>query len=119
MLPATTSAAPLFSNKAFAAFWIPAFKVASEIPVTPPPLTALNKAAAIAPVSEGRCKYFSSAFEPVRLATLSKCMCLLMLGFFSLIFLPVAYCLEKATGLNQVPKKSAPKLTIAFAFSKW
>ena len=117
MLPATTTAAPLFSVNALAAASIP-FLVAASTPVTSAPLTAFNKPNAIAPISEGRHKYFSSALEPVKLATVSKWICLLIAGAFSLIFLPTAYCLANSTGLNQVPKKSALKETIAFALSK-
>ncbi len=88
------------------------------MPVISPPFTALNKAAAIIGNSEGRHKYFSSALEPVILATVSKWICLLIAGFFSSNFFPTAYCLANSTGLNQVPKKSALKETMAFAFSK-
>ena len=118
LLPATTNAAPLCAVNAFAAASIPAFKVAST-PLIVPPFTAFNKPSAIAPISEGRHKYFSSALEPVILATVSKWICLLIEIFFSSIFLPTAYCFANSTGLNQVPKKSALKETIAFALSKW
>ena len=72
LLPDTTNAAPLFAVKAFAAALIPAFNVASLMPLISPPFTALNKAAATKGNSEGRHKYFSSALEPVKLATVSK-----------------------------------------------
>ena len=46
---------------------MPAFNFASLIPSTPLPLTALNKASATNPVSEGRQTKRSSALAPVRL----------------------------------------------------
>ena len=118
LLPDTTKAAPLLAVNVFAAASMPAFNLASVIPVISPPFTAASKAAATNGNSEGRHKYLSSALEPVMLATVSKWMCLLIAGFFSSIFLPTAYCLANSTGLNQVPKKSALKETMAFAFSK-
>ena len=72
LLPQTTRADPLAASKALAACSTASFVNLSAIPVTSCPLMALNNATATEPVSEGRIKCFSSALDPVKLATLSK-----------------------------------------------
>ena len=73
LLPQTTKPAPLLAFKAAAAALIPllnsALPMAGE--VTAPPNFA-NKANATAPVSDGLCKYLSSALLPVKLKPPSK-----------------------------------------------
>ena len=64
LLPQTTRPAPLLAINSAAVFLIPSASALGTFADVPPP-NAPNNAKATAPVSDGLCKYLSSALAPV------------------------------------------------------
>ena len=112
LLPATTSVEPFSAAiKASATFFMAGI-------LQLPPFKALYKSATAKPSSLGWITILVSAFAPVKLKCDSIWKCLFISILSPVNFLPCTYCFVNSIGETQVPKKSAPKLTITFALSK-